>query len=342
MHSPKEAPGKDAGQPIEFDILLDRMNRKMNLGAEIREHNVQTAVVELPSRQKQSEDFDAWTKIQGTIQRLDGNGFDWDNDDDGRKLKQCYKHYYSHLIALTKVIAITTANARCGPLRKKFASGQYGQEVKAVIVIADEAGQNVGINNFNAAFEQTWDGKRLIAEGFQSVVHLKEQNRMHPDLAEFVNKYIYKGSLRNALATATQWTLRHHMESIRPKLHEIFGDKLSANVFAIVASREDGGHVLVAHWSSMRHAHESQSMRRCQGREALLMFLGLAAQKVDSKTDFGFVKAISRVNVALTHGRDVVGPPAVAVKADWGRISLESPITTASQGMEAVTIAHSV
>lgn len=170
--------------------------------------------------------------------------------------------------------------------------------------------------------------KRLIAEGFQSVVHLKEQNRMHPDLAEFFNKFIYKGSLRNA--PATQRTLRHHMESIWPKRHELSGDKLSANVFAIVASREDGGHVLVAHRSPMCHACGRQSIRHYQGREALMMFLGLAAQKVDSKADVGFAKAISRVNVALTHDRDASGPPAVASKADWRGRFLESSITATS------------
>ncbi|KAI7157550.1 hypothetical protein KC349_g5542 [Hortaea werneckii] len=285
MRSPKDVsslPAKDTQAKIGFDIFLDRMNRKMSLQAEARQHGIQAAVLEIAvqgtknsslkmqywhhhQQQKLSEDeVDAWTE----------------------RLKQCYKHCYSHPIALTKVISTTTANAPCVPLRKNFASGQYGQEVKGVTVIADEA----------------------------SVVHLKEQNRMHPDLAESVNKYIYKGSLRNALAT--QRTLRHHMESIWPKRHGLSGDKLSADVFAIVASREDGGHVLVAHRSSMCHPCGRQSMWHYQGREALMMFLGLAAQKVDSKADVGFVKAISRVNVALTHGRDVFEPPAVALKAD--------------------------
>ena len=42
------------------------------------------------------------------------------------------------------------------------------------------------------------------------------------------------------------------------------------------------------------------------GREALMTFVDLAVQKVDSKGDIGFVKAVSRVNVALTRGRGVV------------------------------------
>lgn len=170
-------------------------------------------------QQKRSEDVDAWTKLQRTIQRLDNNGFLWDNDDDGRRLEQCYKYCYSHLIALTRAIATTTANARSGALSKNFASGQCGPGDKGVIVIAKEAAKDLEINIFNAAFEQAWDGKvsgliclgdeeqlrdtstcafgpvqlaqtrrrgdislpkRLIAEGFQSVVHLKEQNRMRP------------------------------------------------------------------------------------------------------------------------------------------------------------------
>lgn len=47
-------------------------------------------------------------------------------------------------------------------------------------------------------------------------------------------------------------------------------------------------------------------MRRYQAREALMTLLEHPVQKVDSKAVVGFVKAVSRVNVALTHSRGVV------------------------------------
>ncbi|KAI6857529.1 hypothetical protein KC338_g7074 [Hortaea werneckii] len=80
-------------------------------------------------------------------------------NDINRKMNLGAEHCYSHPIALTKAIATTTANARCGFLRKNFASGQCGQGVKGVNVIADEAAKDLEINIFNAAFEQAGDGK---------------------------------------------------------------------------------------------------------------------------------------------------------------------------------------
>ncbi|KAI7309710.1 hypothetical protein KC315_g12884 [Hortaea werneckii] len=124
----------------------------MNLKARIRQHFVQAAVLETAVQ----NEVDAWTELKWIVLRIENNDF---NDGDRRKLKQCYKHCYSHLIALTKVISTTTADAHCGPLRKNFASGQYGQDSKGVIVIADEAGKDVGVNIFTAAFEQAWHGK---------------------------------------------------------------------------------------------------------------------------------------------------------------------------------------
>lgn len=46
MRPPKEIPKKDAEQPIEFDILLNCVNRKMNLEAEAHLHEFQAAVLE--------------------------------------------------------------------------------------------------------------------------------------------------------------------------------------------------------------------------------------------------------------------------------------------------------
>lgn len=45
--SSKQAPEKNTEQPIKFDILLDRVNRKMNLKAEPRQHGIQAAVLEI-------------------------------------------------------------------------------------------------------------------------------------------------------------------------------------------------------------------------------------------------------------------------------------------------------
>ena len=42
------------------------------------------------------------------------------------------------------------------------------------------------------------------------------------------------------------------------------------------------------------------------GREALMTSVDLTVRKMDSKGDIGLVKAVSRVNVALTRGRGVV------------------------------------
>ncbi|KAI7266628.1 hypothetical protein KC343_g4392 [Hortaea werneckii] len=427
MRSPEEALEKDNQESVEFDILVDHMNRKINLKAEARQHGFRAAVMETAiqgtkngslkihhwnrHRHKHLKDgVDAWAELQEMIQRIDNEAFDWDSEDNRRKLRHCYTHCYHHLIALTKVISATTGDACADPLRKNFAFGLYGQEVKGVVVIVDEAAKDLEINIFNAVFERTWNckvsgliclgdeeqlkptntcafdpvqfaefrrrgdislPKRLVAEGFQSVVHLKEQNRMHPDIAEFVNKWFYKGSLCNAPATqqtlgqqypglaetlrrilmdlhcipetgdASEMMLRVRylelhaerrlnqqtksavvleiaelfMESIWPKLHELFGDKMAANVFVIAAYRE------TVYWwrtliqNAMRKADNPRDVTHyptvitvdsSQGREALMTFLDLAVQKVDSKADIGFVKAASRVNVALTRGKGVV------------------------------------
>ncbi|KAI7188034.1 hypothetical protein KC316_g6627 [Hortaea werneckii] len=355
------------------------------------------------------------------IQRIDNESFDWDDENDRRKLNQCYKHCYHHLIALTKVISATTVNARAEPLRENFASGLYGQEVKGVVVIVDEAAKDLEINIFNAVFEQAWNckvsgliclgdeqqlkptnncaydpvqfaefrrrgdislPKSLVAEGFQSVVHLKDQNRMHPDLAKFVNKCFYKESLCNAptiqqtleqqypglaktlrrilmdrhcipeAGDVPETMLRVHyleleaerrlyqqtksavvlevaelfMESIWPKLHELFGDKMSANVFVIVAYRETMYWWRTRIQNAMRKAGSPRdathyltviTVDSSQGREALMTFLDLAVQKVDRWEDLGFVKAASRVNVALTRGKGVVWTAGGSCEGPW-------------------------
>ncbi|RMX95154.1 hypothetical protein D0867_13599 [Hortaea werneckii] len=435
---PMDGPTKHKHERAEFDILVDRMNRKMNFRGEARQHGFQAAVMETAvqgtkngslkihhqnhqQRQHLEDQVDAWAELQGMIQRIDNESFDWDNENDRRKLNQCYKHCYHHLIALTKVISATTVNARAEPLRENFASGLYGQEVKGVVVIVEEAAKDLEINIFNAVFEQAWNckvsgliclgdeqqlkptnncacdpvqfaefrrrgdislPKRLVAEGFQSVVHLKEQNRMHPDLAEFVNKYFYKESLCNAPATqqtleqqypglaktlrrilmdlhcipeagdAPETMLRLHyleleaerrlnqqtksavvlevaelfMESIWPKLHELFGDKMSTNVFVIVAYRETMYWWRTRIQNAMRKAGSPRdathyptviTVDSSQGREALMTFLDLAVQKVDRWEDIGFVKAASRVNVALTRGKGVVWTAGGSCEGRW-------------------------
>ncbi|KAI7476554.1 hypothetical protein KC351_g9390 [Hortaea werneckii] len=438
MRSPEEALEKDNQERVEYDILVDHMNRKINLKAGTRQHGFQAAVMETAVQgtkngslkihhwnRHQHKHFkggvDAWAELQEMIQRIDDEAFDWDSEDDRRKLRHCYKHCYHHLIALTKVVSTTTGNARADPLRESFASGLYGQEVKGVVVIVDEAAKDLEINIFNAVFEQAWNckvsgliclgdeeqlkptntcafgpvqfaefrrrgdislPKRLIAEGFQSVVHLKEQNRMHPDVAEFVNKSVYKGVLRNAPATqqtlkqqysglaetlrrilvdlhciseagdAPERTLRVHyleleaerrlnqqtksavvleiaelfMESIWPKLHELFGSKMSANVFVIVAYRETMYWWRTRIQNAMRRAGDPRdtthyptviTVDSSQGSEALMTFLDLAVQKMDRQEDIGFVRAVSRVNVALTRGRGVVWTAGGSCEGRW-------------------------
>ncbi|GAB1735355.1 hypothetical protein NU219Hw_g2991t1 [Hortaea werneckii] len=441
MHEPTNGPmdgqTKHKHERAEFDILVDRMNRKMNFQGEARQHGFQAAVMETAvqgskngslkihhrNRQRQhlEDEVDAWSELQGMIQRIDNESFDWDNDNDRRKLNQCYRHCYHHLIALTRVISATTVNACAESLRENFASGLHGQKVKGVVVIVDEAAKDLEINIFNAVFEQAWNckvsgliclgdeqqlkptnncacdpvqfaefrrrgdislPKRLVAEGFQSVVHLKEQNRMHPDLTEFVKKYFYKESLCNAPATqqtleqqypglaktlrrilmdlhcipeagdAPEMMLRMHyleleaerrlnqrtksavvlevaelfMESIWPKLHELFGDKMSANVFVIVAYRETFYWWRTRIQNAMRKAGSPRdathyptviTVDSSQGREALMTFLDLAVQKVDRWEDIGFVRAASRVNVALTRGKGVVWTAGGSCEGRW-------------------------
>ncbi|KAI7182729.1 hypothetical protein KC363_g8613 [Hortaea werneckii] len=438
MRSPEEALEKDNQERVEYDILVDHMNRKINLKAGTRQHGFQAAVMETAVQgtkngslkihhwnRHQHKHFkggvDAWAELQEMIQLIDDEAFDWDSEDDRRKLRHFYKHCYHHLIALTKVVSTTTGNARADPLRESFASGLYGQEVKGVVVIVDEAAKDLEINIFNAVFEQAWNckvsgliclgdeehlkptntcafdpvqfaefrrrgdislPKRLIAEGFQSVVHLKEQNRMHPDVAEFVNKSVYKGVLRNAPATqqtlkqqypglaetlrrilvdlqciseagdAPERTLRVHyleleaerrlnqqtksavvleiaelfMESIWPKLHELFGSKMSANVFVIVAYRETMYWWRTRIQNAMRKADHPRdtthyptviTVDSSQGSEALMTFLDLAVQKLDRQEDIGFVRAVSRVNVALTRSRGVVWTAGGSCEGRW-------------------------
>ncbi|KAI7086628.1 hypothetical protein KC356_g4835 [Hortaea werneckii] len=172
-----------------------------------------------------------------------------------------------HPIALTKAISATTAYACCGALRKNFAPGQCGQGVKRMIVVADEAAKDLEINIFNAAFEQAWNGdislpKRIIAGEAFCVPSQGAEPYAFPALAEFVHKHIHKGSFRNAPATQQTREHQEHMESIWPKLHALFGEKLSASVSVIVASQQEGGHVLVAYLSPECHVNERQSTRR--------------------------------------------------------------------------------
>ncbi|KAI7286492.1 hypothetical protein KC345_g1192 [Hortaea werneckii] len=111
-----------------------------------------------------------------------------------------------------------------GALRKNFASGQCGQGVKGAIVIAGEATKDLEINIFNAAFEQAWDGK------VSGLVCLGDEEQLEPQ---------YKGSLRNTPAIQQTLEQQEHMRSIWPKLHELFGEKPSAHIFAVVAPQHD-------------------------------------------------------------------------------------------------------
>ncbi|KAI7489748.1 hypothetical protein KC357_g2157 [Hortaea werneckii] len=54
-----------------------------------------------------------------------------------------------------------------------------------------------------------------------------------------------------------------------------------------------------------------------QGSEALMTFLDLAVQKMDRQEDIGFVRAVSRVNVALTRGRGVVWTAGGSCESRW-------------------------
>ncbi|KAI6848413.1 hypothetical protein KC332_g3705 [Hortaea werneckii] len=228
-------------------------------------------------QQKRSQDVDAWTQLQRTIQRLDDSGFLWDNDDDRRKSKQCYEHCYSRLIVLTKAIATTTANARRG-----------------VIVIADEAAKDLEINIFNAAFEQAWAGK--------------------------VSGLICLGDEEQLKDTSTCWfdpvqlaQTRRHGDISLPK-------RLIAEGFQIEAM----------YWwrNSLQKAMRTKRNPRDAthypklGREDLRTFVDLTEQKVDSKGDIGFDKAVSRVNVALTRGRGVVWTAGDRYKGPLARDTL--------------------
>ncbi|KAI7478687.1 hypothetical protein KC357_g4295 [Hortaea werneckii] len=178
------------------------------------------------------------------------------------KMDKAYGWCKGHIVSKTRFMITTTGNARAAELLERFGRDMDGHNTcKGMIVFVDEACKDQEVNvrapivceawadkvkgvvlqlkptNTNAKTEagkpefnpysDRWDlslPTRLVRQGFPYVA-LKTQMRMHKDLASFVSRSFYEGTLANGIGTDI--TLEEREPGLQKVLTRTIADQIT-------------------------------------------------------------------------------------------------------------------